>query len=745
MYFTSFVSTVLAAASVVSASPHSIKKRYSGSDKVVAYWGNTGYSSGNIDISTICSNKNVDIVILSFLTEFPDQTTNGVPVLNFGNACGDTYSNGLLKCPGIAAGITQCQLAGKEVMLSLGGAYPANQAFASAESAIAFADWLWDNFGSDTSLSTTRPFLTSVIDGIDLDIESNVADDQKQAYFPDFITELRAKSGNTWKISAAPQCVIPDAHFSDYIQSSWFDYIFVQLYNTDGCSASDLVNTPSASTNTFAKWISGALSPLSGYENPDTLVFAGLPASTIASTGTDSGSRFYLTPSQVKELVYQFASSSSFGGISLWDATYDYYNTICDQPYSYWVKTAMQQVAAGNLAPFPSACSVSSASSSSSVASATSSSTTWSSSSVVATTTSSAVVPPSSSSSAGPVIVSSSSSSSSSSPAGPAITSSSSSFSSYFPTVGPYTNSSSSVPITRTGGPRPTSSSGSGSGPVQSSHGSALPSSSVGGQGGHGNSGSSSSAGYGNGGYGNGGYGGGDVSSTSGAHGGHSGHGKPTATKTSTSTYVDVCSTGLTTKTHTWTKTCYEGEDEWSTTTEVPEGWTTTVTVCTVCGAKPTTLTLTTPASTPAWAPAQPTGAGSWPQGGAKVTSTMVVVVTPVPASEYWASVNEAKSTAAAAAAGSSGSWPASNGGSGSGSSPVSNSGSGSGSWPASYGGSSAIAKPVAGSPSNAASWPLGTGSVTGGSYAAQFTGAASRMNVGAGLFAGLAIAALAL
>ncbi|KAF2747478.1 glycoside hydrolase family 18 protein [Sporormia fimetaria CBS 119925] len=67
-------------------------------------------------------------------------------------------------------------------------------------------------------------------------------------------------------------------------------------------------------------------------------------------------------------------------------------------------------------------------------------------------------------------------------------------------------------------------------------------------------------------------------------------------TKTITTTYVDICSTGLTTVTTTITKTvCGQCEAE-PTTSGVPKGWYTTVTVCTQCGPTPTIVTLTKPA-----------------------------------------------------------------------------------------------------------------------------------------------------
>jgi chitinase len=540
MHFTSLLSAGLMAASAVTASPamapsKSMRKRTGGDNKVVVYWGNTGAATGNIPLSDVCSNPDVDVVVLSFLTEFPEQS-GGVPVLNFGNACGNTFASGLLHCNQIGAVIPTCQANGKEVFLSLGGAYPHNQAFESAATAANFADWVWNSFGSDFTTGNDRPFDTAVIDGIDLDIESDVSDDQKQAYFPDFITELRTKSSNSWKISAAPQCVVPDAHFNTYIQSSWFDYIFVQLYNTDGCSARDLVATPALSSNTFDKWVSGALSTTTGYANSDIKVFAGLPASTLGSTGTSSGERFYLTPSEVKTLVTSFYNSANFGGISLWDATYDEQNQICGHSYSYWVKKALTEVYAGNHSPFPSACP--SSTSSSSIASSTSSAISSSTSSVVSTT-SSAIYSSSSRVSSSSSIASSTSSQASSSSFSPShsfysskassssappttskeITSSQASTSPHatpsstfsFPSRGPYTNSSSSAPATRSSGP------GNGGPRPSSSYDGGLP-------GGNGGSWPSSS-------------------SSSPADGGYWGHGKPTATKTSTCKYIPLCYT----------------------------------------------------------------------------------------------------------------------------------------------------------------------------------------------------------
>jgi chitinase len=232
------------------------------------------------------------------------------------------------------------------------------------------------------------------------------------------------------------------------------------------------------------------------------------PASTVASTGTSSGSRFYLAPSEVKTLVQGFYQIAAFGGISLWDATYDAQNLICGKSYSYWVKKALSECYSGNFSPFPSACA--SSSSSSSIASSTSSVFSSSSSYVISTTSSTISSSSSVVSSSTSSHVSSSSSSYSAHPSSSysahPTTSKASTSSLSFPSHGPYTNSSTvSFSATKPGG--------GDSGPHQSN--------SNGGD--HGSGPSSSIGGFP-----------GSKASSSGADGGYWSHPKPTATKTST-------------------------------------------------------------------------------------------------------------------------------------------------------------------------------------------------------------------
>jgi chitinase len=165
-------------------------------------------------------------------------------------------------------GINACQAAGKKVLLSIGGALPGNGYLKSSTSASFFADFLWGAFGpydqTWVDQGGVRPFGKAGVDGFDFDIESSFAvaptDNGNQNAenwgYDLMINELRTKYAahtGTFYISGAPQCVLPDAHLSAAIAASWFDFIFVQLYNTPECSARAAVN--SASSHPLTDWV----------------------------------------------------------------------------------------------------------------------------------------------------------------------------------------------------------------------------------------------------------------------------------------------------------------------------------------------------------------------------------------------------------------------------------------------------------------------------------------------------------
>ena len=256
----------------------------------------------------MCANPDIDIVIIAFLDHFPDQSPGNYPGTNFGNACGpELYSvNGtttdlLSDCPNIGPDITACQQANKKVFLSIGGGYPVDYYIKNTATAQYFADFVWGAFGPVTAAWTAaqgpRPFGNAIIDGFDFDIESNyygsypsdangnpVTDYQSRGY-ADMIARLRTNylkdTSKTYYISGAPQCPTPDTHLSDAITNAWFDFVFVQFYNTAGCSARDGINHlkgTSANDISMKSWTGTAYN---GYPavvpmNPNVKIYVGL-------------------------------------------------------------------------------------------------------------------------------------------------------------------------------------------------------------------------------------------------------------------------------------------------------------------------------------------------------------------------------------------------------------------------------------------------------------------------------------
>lgn len=79
-------------------------------------------------------------------------------------------------------------------------------------------------------------------------------------------------TSKNYYISGAPQCWFPDPNLSDAFASSWFDFIFVQLYNNQGCNA--LASYNDVNIDFLSYTLPGLVSTFS--RNPDVRVFAGL-------------------------------------------------------------------------------------------------------------------------------------------------------------------------------------------------------------------------------------------------------------------------------------------------------------------------------------------------------------------------------------------------------------------------------------------------------------------------------------
>ncbi|KXN83592.1 Chitinase 1, partial [Leucoagaricus sp. SymC.cos] len=276
-------------------------------------------------LSFYCQDDTIDVIPLAFLYVFFGE--GGKPVVDFSNICsqgGKQFPNSdLVDCSFLASDIHQCQVKGKLVTISLGGA-TAKVGFSSGGQASDFAQTIWDMFlGSDT-----RPFGNAVLDGVDLDIENG-----SSSHYSTFVDKLRALSKNSNKryyITAAPQCPFPDAKVGDALDNADFDAVYVQFYN-------NYCETSRPSDFNFATWYVPPLPLKTVYDqarchsrdqwaktmspNPNVKVYLGAPA------GPKAAGSGYVDADDLINMAKSVRSKySSFGGIMLWDADTAYTN-----------------------------------------------------------------------------------------------------------------------------------------------------------------------------------------------------------------------------------------------------------------------------------------------------------------------------------------------------------------------------------------------------------------------------------
>ncbi|CAL9110283.1 unnamed protein product, partial [Musa acuminata var. zebrina] len=256
---------------------------------IAVYWGQNGYEGGLRDA---CATGYYKYVLIAFLNQFG----NGrIPQMNLAGHC-DPNSGG---CTFLSSDIISCQQDyNVKVMLSLGGAI-GKYSLASEEDAREVAMYIWNNFLGGSS--SNRPLGNAVLDGVDLDIELGGA-----AHYDDLVRYLKAYSTAEKKVylSAAPQCVVPDAHLQPAIDTGLLDYLWVQFYN-NYCQYS------TGNEDTFAqKWNQWVFANVSK-------VFLGLIASPQAGNG-------FVTPDMLKIRVMPIVKpSEKYGGIMLWNRYYD--------------------------------------------------------------------------------------------------------------------------------------------------------------------------------------------------------------------------------------------------------------------------------------------------------------------------------------------------------------------------------------------------------------------------------------
>ncbi len=147
---------------------------------VAVYYGQTDQTS-NVPLSTICTDPDVDIIILAFINRLSVGAA-GYPGLNLGAKCwAANYAQqsagavGLIDCisDGFSQQVKNCQNTGKKVLLSIGGAVGYSETtIPSQQDAVRIADNIWNLFGAggmdDDTIMAIRPFGNFIFDGFDI-------------------------------------------------------------------------------------------------------------------------------------------------------------------------------------------------------------------------------------------------------------------------------------------------------------------------------------------------------------------------------------------------------------------------------------------------------------------------------------------------------------------------------------------------------------------------------------------------
>ena len=160
----------------------------------------------------------------------------------------------------------------------------------------------------------------------------------KNTWFP-------TDKSKSYYISGAPQCVLPDVHFTNVLNRAWFDFIWVQFYNTPQCSARAGINNQNGSNRnqdiSYTNWT------MSTSLNTNVKYYIGLPASTAAAPNDQAS---YLTLTEGQQTMRRFYGNNLFGGVMLYEATYARNNTVCGKDQLSWYKTILNAVASGTTA-----------------------------------------------------------------------------------------------------------------------------------------------------------------------------------------------------------------------------------------------------------------------------------------------------------------------------------------------------------------------------------------------------------
>ncbi|KAJ8113312.1 hypothetical protein ONZ43_g5181 [Nemania bipapillata] len=288
-------------AGLAAALPRPLLPRQSGAETVV-YWGqNGGGTVENNDLSAYCSSgAGIDIIVLAFLYQFGNG--NDDPSGTVGQSCFITNAGEGQNCDNLGSAITTCQSNGIKIILSLGGAV-GSYSLASEDEATTIGNNLWKLYAMISAL------------------RSNFATD----------------SGNTYYITGAPQCPIPEPNMGVVIDNAQFDYLWPQFYNNNNYTVPCALPINGNAPFNYDDWVTYTASTPSA----NAKLFIGVPAAPLAANGGPAGETYYATPEQLSDIVSEYKSHDRFSGIMMWSAGFSDSNVIDGCTYAQQAKSIL--------------------------------------------------------------------------------------------------------------------------------------------------------------------------------------------------------------------------------------------------------------------------------------------------------------------------------------------------------------------------------------------------------------------
>ncbi|KAL6578875.1 hypothetical protein OROMI_009091 [Orobanche minor] len=253
------------------------------------YW---GQNAAEGSLAQTCATGRYSYVNIAFLVQFGGGQT---PILNLAGHCNPTTNS----CRAIADQIKGCQSRGVKVMLSIGGV--GNYSLYSREDARNVSVYLRDNFLGGSS--ETRPLGDAVLDGIDFVIAQG-----SSLYYDDLVRFLSSYSTGSRKvyISGGPECPFPDARLGAAINTSLFDYVWIQFYNNPRCDYRGDADNLKRSWTIWTNSVNASkLFPCLAAA-PEAVSDGFIPANVLRT-----------------EILPGIQRSTKFGGVMLWSMGYD--------------------------------------------------------------------------------------------------------------------------------------------------------------------------------------------------------------------------------------------------------------------------------------------------------------------------------------------------------------------------------------------------------------------------------------